>query len=144
MKDDSVQLKDKDKFPQSTSKTELYGRKLELCVLWNHRDIISFEFLNHNPTLIVNSQQRQHVHENLLRKRPALVNCRNIVFLYENARPNLVRIPLVCSTLSTIFTRSCTKWFPSFSFSTKFSEWRYFEENQVKTFGQNFWSANLA
>ena len=29
---------------------------------------------------------------------------------------------LVCSTPSTIFIRPCTKWFPSFSFSTKCSE----------------------
>ena len=31
---------------------------------------------------------------------------------------------LVCSTPSTMFIRPYTKWFPSFSFSTKCSEWQ--------------------
>ena len=30
---------------------------------------------------------------------------------------------LICSSPSTIFSRPCTKWFPSLSFSTKCSEW---------------------
>ena len=35
-----------------------------------------------------------------------------------------IGLRLVCSTPSTIFIRPYTKWFPSFSFSTKCSEWQ--------------------
>ena len=46
---------------------------------------------------------------------------------------------LVCSMLSTIFTRSCTKWFLPFSFSTKCSEWqKLFQEDGEKTFVKIF------
>ena len=43
------------------------------------------------------------------------------------------------STLSTIFTRPYSKWFFSFSFSTKCSEWEIFSwEDQFKTFMEKF------
>ena len=38
------------------------------------------------------SQQRQCVHENLLRKCLTLINRRNIVLLYDNAKPHSARI----------------------------------------------------
>ena len=82
------------------------------------------------------SQQLQHVHKNLLRKRCALGHRRNVVLLLDNnAKPHSVRITqekktigfrLVCSTSFTILTRPCVKWFSSYSFSTKFSEWQSF------------------
>ena len=77
---DNVQCKrhwiDKDESLQPTLKPELYERKVMLCVWWDHCGIIKFEFLNHCPTLSANlySQQLHCVHENLLRKCPALVN----------------------------------------------------------------------
>ena len=70
---------------QPTSKVELCGRKVILCVWWDHHGIIYFEFLNHNWTFNADLcyQQQQHVHENLLRKCPALINWRNVVLLHE-------------------------------------------------------------
>ena len=44
-------------------------------------------------------------------------------------------------TPSTIFSRSCTKWFLSFSFSTTCPEWqKSSQEDKKKTFLKNFWS----
>ena len=46
---------------------------------------------------------------------------------------------LVCSNPSTILSRSYTKKFPFFSFSTKCSEWQKFsQEDQVKMLVENF------
>ena len=58
-----------------------------------------------------------------------LVNRKNIKLLYHNARPHSARtkqekIIGFRRLCSTIFTRRCTKWSLSFSFSTKCSEWQ--------------------
>ena len=45
-----------------------------------------------NQTLSSDSQQLQIVHENHLGKRPVLVNRRNTVLFFYNARPHLARI----------------------------------------------------
>ena len=73
------------------------------------------------------------MHENLLRKRPVLINCRNVVFFSDNTRPPLGRITqekildcLVSSTPISISTRLCTKWFWYSFFSTKYFEWHIF------------------
>ena len=57
-----------------------------------------------------------------------IVSRRNVLL---HDRPHSARIRgkniglrLVCSSTSTIFTRPFTKWFSSFSFSTKCSEWQ--------------------
>ena len=36
---------DKDKSPQLDLKAELHGRKIMLCVWWDHRSIIHFELI---------------------------------------------------------------------------------------------------
>ena len=62
---DNVQHKeqwiDKDESQQPTPKAELHGRKIMLCVKWDHSGIINLEFLNHNLT-----QQQQYMHESAL------------------------------------------------------------------------------
>ena len=42
---------DKDKSPHPDPKAKLHGRKIMLCVWWDHCDIIHFELLNHNETV---------------------------------------------------------------------------------------------
>ena len=76
------------------SKAELHGRKVMLCVWYDHHNIIHFEFLNCNQTLNADlySQQVQCVHVNLLRKRPALVSRRDIVLFHDNTRLHSARI----------------------------------------------------
>ena len=52
---DNVQCKrqwiDLDESLQPTRKVLLHGRKIILCLWWDHHSIIHFEFLNHNKTL---------------------------------------------------------------------------------------------
>ena len=114
------------------------------CVWLDHFSIIHFEFLNYNQIFNSDlySQQLQLVHENL-RKCLALINKRNIVLLNDNTRLYSARITqknieskLVYSTLSTIFTRPCTKWFPSL-FSPEYSEWEKFSLDQAKMLVEN-------
>ena len=58
---------DNDESLQSTPKVELLGRKVMLCVWWDHHGIIYFEFLSYSQTLNEDLyfQQLQCVHENL-------------------------------------------------------------------------------
>ena len=66
------QWTDKDESLRATPKAKLRGRKVMLCVYWDHYSIIHFEFLNCNQTLNADlyTEQLQHVHENPLRKMP--------------------------------------------------------------------------
>ena len=75
------------------------------------------------------SQHLQRLFKNLLRKRPELVSWRNIVLLHDNTRPHSAMNHAGKDIGSTIYTRPCNKWFPSFIFSTKSSQ-----EDEVKTF----------
>ena len=125
-------------------------REIRWCCVYSgiSAALLNFEFLICNQTLNIDlySQQLQWVHENILRKDAACVNRVNFVLQYDNARPHSARssqekkywIRLVCSTLSNIFARPCTRWFPSFSLSTKWSKWqkifsRRSDENVCRT-----------
>ena len=55
---------------------EPHGRKVMLCVWWDHYSIVHFEFLNHN----------------FLRKFSTHINKRNFVLLQDNARPHSARL----------------------------------------------------
>ena len=78
----------------------------------------------------------------------------SLTFVYNIANPYAASIMqenilgLVYSALSTIFTRPCTKWFPSFSFSIKCCQWRkknlLYEIYLVNPFVDNFLSSNPA
>ena len=49
------------------------------------------------------------------------------------------RFRLVCSVPCIIFSRLCTKWFPSFSLSIKYSAWqKMFSKRSGKIFLENF------
>ena len=90
--------------------------------------LLILRFLNHYETLnwYLYSKLQQRVHGNLLRKRPHLLIGEMLCFLTKTQdhtqqvsfRKN-IGCRLVCSTLSTIFTRPCLKWFPSFSYHYK-------------------------
>ena len=72
-----------------------------------------------------------------LRKCSSFTNKRNFVFLHDNVRPHSARIiPGVSFTPSTILTRPCTKWFPSFLLSTKCSECQKFFSSRP---AKNIW-----
>ena len=88
--------------------------KEKLWVWWDYHGIIHFEFLNCSQILngILYSQQLQCVYENLRKL---------LTLIIKNHAGKTIGFRLVCSI---IFTRSCTKWFSSFSFFTKWSEWQ--------------------
>ena len=95
--------------------------------------LIQFEFWNHNQTLNADifSQQPQHVHENFLRNIPhssiretLRLSMITQGHIQQESRRENIWFRLVYSTRSTIFTRSCIKWFPSFSLSIICSEWQ--------------------
>ena len=101
----STKKADKDAFPQLTSKAEIFGRKVMKCIpcyysIWVFKlqsDIQSRHTLNvsmhsSNKRPCIHQQETQgHIQQELSRK--------NIGFR------------LVCSTTSTISTKSCTRWF---------------------------------
>ena len=101
-----------------------------LCGVYSwdqHNIFFYFESFNCNQTLNANlySQQLQSMHENL-RKLPKFINRRNML-LHDNARPHSARImqeKILGLGWTVLPDSSCTKWFPSFLFSTKFFEWQ--------------------
>ena len=84
-----------DHLPQ-TSKGPLFQKKLLLCVWWTCQGIIHYEFLKTGETINANKycEQLVRVQENLLKKQPALVNRRQVLFLQDNARPHVAKITL--------------------------------------------------
>ena len=114
-----------------------------LYVWWDHRDIIHFVFLNHSKTLDADfcSQQLQRMHEKLFRKRPVLVTkkiCFSMItqsHIQQESRRKNIGFRLFCFTSTTILTRPCTQWFPSFLFSLKYFEW---QKNFFKKSSKNF------
>ena len=71
-------------------------KKLLLCVWWTCAGIIHYEFLKTGETINADKycEQLVRVQENLLKKQPALVNRRQVLFLQDNARPHVARITL--------------------------------------------------
>ena len=65
-----------------------------LSVLWDHRDITYFKFLNHNQVFNADLKppQLKRVDENSQRKCPALVRKGNGVFLLNNARSQTAKL----------------------------------------------------
>ena len=88
---------------------KLHRRKFMLRVRWDHCSITYFEFLNCSSSLSVNLFSKA---VKCAWKRTALVNRRNVVLLYDNAKPHSARITekfrfsLVCSTPYTILYQS--------------------------------------
>ena len=71
---------------QKTSK-----KKLLLCVWWNSKRIVHFEFLKPGETVNkdVYSAQLERVQRALLQKQPSLVNRWGVILHHDNARPHI-------------------------------------------------------
>ena len=101
---------------------ELHGRKVMLYALWDHCSIIYGKFLNHHQIYTLNScNVFMNILENSLHLPVGKTLIMWVHIQQESCRKN-IGFRLVCSTPSTIFTRPCTKCFPSFLFVTKCSE----------------------
>ena len=122
-----------------------------LCVQWDHRDVVHFDFFYRNQTLNADlfSQQQQCVYENLQRKRLALINKINIMLLPNNSRPDLAKITqdkkvdLSKSLLSDppYSPDVASSDFHFFSFFIKCSVKKFSQKDKAKkTFVENFLS----
>lgn len=80
----------KNKFSQSTSKTELHGRKIMLWMQWDWQGIIYLEFSKCNETLNSPLYAWQCVHKSFVEKHSTLVS-RKYVVLHDNTRPQYSR-----------------------------------------------------
>ena len=78
---------DKDESPRPTPKAELYRRKL--CCIYGGITMALF-ILSFQIVIRPYIQQAQRVHENLLRKRHALVNRRNVEYVMETNNKRVV------------------------------------------------------
>jgi len=82
-------LSSTDAVPQ-TSKPNIHQQKVLLCVWWTANGIVHYELLPSGQTITANvySDQLRRVHQSLLKKQPALVNHKGVLFLHDNYRPS--------------------------------------------------------
>ncbi len=84
---------DKDQQAASTSKAGLQQHKMLLCVWWDNAGIIYHEFLEPNKTITaaLYIQQLTKLNSELIKKRPTLVNRKQVLFHQDNARPHTAK-----------------------------------------------------
>lgn len=85
---------DPEQEPLSDAKADLHPTKVLLCIWWDLKGILYYEFLNHNTTINaeIYAHQLQRVQEALRQKRPALVNRKGVILLDDNARPHVAKM----------------------------------------------------
>lgn len=74
-----------------TPKAGLHTRKVMLCIWWDWKGIVYYEFLSHNPTLNSDKyySQLDRLKAAIGEKRPELSNRKGVVFHQDNARPHV-------------------------------------------------------
>ena len=79
---------------RQVAKPKLTPKKVMLCVWWDCQGVIHWELLNNGQTVTaeVYIQQLTRVQEQLIKKRPALINFKRVTFLHDNARPHTAKI----------------------------------------------------
>jgi [histone H3]-lysine36 N-dimethyltransferase SETMAR len=80
--------------PATTPKPDLHPKRQLLCVWWDSEGVIHFELLKKGETITATfySSQLQRVHEELRKKRPALVNRKGVILQHDNARPHVAKL----------------------------------------------------
>ncbi|GBP80714.1 Mariner Mos1 transposase [Eumeta japonica] len=75
---------------QTIANPGLIRNKLMLCVWWDWEGIIHYDFLT--PGKIINSdiccQQLLRLKEKVEKRRPELINTKDVVFYHDNAKPH--------------------------------------------------------
>jgi len=68
----------------------LTRKKVRLCVWWDWKGIVHYELLSFNQTINFEfyCEQLQRLQQAIERKRPELINRRDVVFHHDNARPH--------------------------------------------------------
>ena len=79
------------------AKAGLHPLKVLLCVWWDCRGIIHFEFLERGETITAAKYCEQLIRLDaaIREKRPALANRRGIIFHHDNARPHVAQQTLL-------------------------------------------------
>jgi len=77
-----------------TPRPGFHQQKVLLGGWWNSSGIVHYELLQPGTSITgeVYAAQLQRVQNVLIRKDPALVNCKGIVLLQDNARPHIARV----------------------------------------------------
>jgi [histone H3]-lysine36 N-dimethyltransferase SETMAR len=90
----SRQYLSKGQTPVPTPKPGLNPKKALLSVWWDYRGIIRFELREQGQTITgdVYTQQLNDLNQDLIQKRPALVNRKQVFFLDDNAKPHRSKI----------------------------------------------------
>lgn len=80
--------------PVVTVKNMNYNKKIMLSIWWDIRGIIHYELMNPNQTINseIYCQQLTRLHQELVKKRPSLVNRKQIVFHHDNAKPHISKV----------------------------------------------------
>jgi histone-lysine N-methyltransferase SETMAR len=79
--------------PLPDVKPDSHAKQIMLCIWWDMKGVIYFEFLDTNQMINahVYSQQLRQLHEVLLEKRPNLVNQKHVIVLHDNATPHVAK-----------------------------------------------------
>jgi len=77
--------------PLATPKAGLHPKKVMLCVWWDWKGILYYEFLPNNK--VINSEkscsQLDELKTAIEQKRPEIANRKGVVFHQDNARPHV-------------------------------------------------------
>ena len=98
--------------PNVTPKAGLHPKKILLSIWWDHRGVLFYELLPQGKTIDskVYCTQLTKLNQALRQKRPELVNCKGVIFHYNNARPHRNHSAKISATWLGCFaplTRPC-------------------------------------
>lgn len=79
--------------PLPTPKDGIHPKKIMLCIWWDMRGVVHWEFLDSNLTITADiyCQQLDRLHQELLHNRPSLINRKGVILQVDNARPHIAR-----------------------------------------------------
>lgn len=80
--------------PQKVAKRTLTNKKVLLSVWWDIQGVIFYDFLPSGKTIDADKycEYLDRVQENLVKKRPALINRKGIIFHQDNAKPHTAKV----------------------------------------------------
>lgn len=79
--------------PTHTPKPNLHGKKVLLCIWWNHRGIIHHELMPPGETITaeVYCEQLNRLRDAMTTKCPGLLNRNRVILQHDNARPHAAK-----------------------------------------------------
>jgi len=75
----------------STSKRNIHGKKIMLCIWWDMKGVVYYELLNHNETINVTFYQLERLNDELMQKRLSIANKDEKWSSNDNIRPHVAR-----------------------------------------------------